>query len=37
MLEVREVKTCAERRQFVEFPLKLYKDCPYFCPHLYGD
>ena len=37
MVEVREVKTCSERRQFVQFPLKLYKGCPYFCPPLYGD
>jgi len=37
MLEVREIRTRRDRRAFVEFPLKLYKDCPYFCPPLYGD
>ena len=37
MLEIREVRTLRERRQFVELPLKLYKDNPYFCPPLYSD
>ncbi|MDO4565178.1 MAG: hypothetical protein Q4C04_06150 [Clostridia bacterium] len=37
MLEIREVKTRAEQRAFLNFPLKLYKDCPYFVPPLYGD
>ena len=37
MVEVRPVSTRKERKEFVEFPLNLYKDCPYFCPPLYGD
>ena len=37
MLEVREIKTRRERKDFIEFPLRLYKDCPYFCPPLYMD
>ena len=37
MIEIREVKTKKERKQFVEFPLKLYKDNKYFVPPLYGD
>ncbi|MBE6578088.1 MAG: hypothetical protein E7653_08150 [Ruminococcaceae bacterium] len=36
-INIIEVKTRAERREFVEFPLRLYKDCPYFVPPLYGD
>ncbi len=34
---VKQVSTRSERREFVEFPLRLYKDCPYFVPPLYGD
>ena len=37
MLTVREVKTKKEQKEFIEFPLKLYKDNPYFVPPLYGD
>ncbi len=37
MLEVREVKTARERRDFLEFPLKLYAGNPCFVPPLYGD
>lgn len=37
MVEIREVKTKKERRQFVEFPLNLYKGNEYFVPPLYGD
>ncbi len=37
MVEIREVRSCRERREFVQFPLKLYKGCPYFCPPLYSD
>lgn len=36
-LRIVEVKTGAERRAFVNFPLKLYRSCPYFVPPLYGD
>ncbi len=37
MIEIREVKTRKERKQFVEFPLKMYKDNPCFVPPFYGD
>lgn len=37
MIIVKEVKTNREIRQFVNFPLKLYKNNPYFVPPLYGD
>ena len=37
MIEIREVKTKKEQKQFVEFPLNLYKGNPYFVPPLYGD
>ena len=34
---VKRVETASERREFVEFPLRLYKDNPYFVPPLYAD
>ena len=37
MIEIREVKTKKERKEFVEFPLNLYKGNEYFVPPLYGD
>lgn len=37
MLEIREVKTAWDIREFIEFPLRLYKNCPYFVPPLYSD
>lgn len=37
MLEIRSVKTKKEQKEFIEFPLKLYKNNPYFVPPLYGD
>lgn len=37
MIEIREVKTAKEIKEFIEFPLRLYKNCPYFVPPLYGD
>ena len=37
MVEVIEVKSRSDRREFVELPLRMYKDCPYFVPELYGD
>ena len=37
MLVVKEVKSNKEQREFLNFPLQLYKDCPYFVPPLYGD
>lgn len=37
MVEIREVKSRREIKEFIEFPLRLYKDCPYFVPPLYSD
>ena len=37
MVEIREVKTRREQKEFIEFPLRLYKNNPYFVPPLYGD
>lgn len=37
MLDIREVKTRKEKRDFLDFPLKLYKDNKYFVPPLYSD
>ena len=37
MVEIIEVKTKKQIKEFVEFPLKLYKDCEYFVPPLYDD
>ncbi len=37
MVEIIEVKTKRDIKEFIEFPLKLYKDCPYFVPMLYSD
>ncbi len=35
MIEVREVKTKKEQKEFLDFPLRLYKGNPYFVPPLY--
>ena len=37
MLTVKEVVTARDIKEFIEFPLRLYKSCPYFVPPLYGD
>lgn len=37
MVEIREVKTSRDIKEFIEFPLRLYKNCPYFAPPLYSD
>ena len=37
MVTVRAVKSGRDRKKFVEFPLKLYKNNEYFVPCLYGD
>ena len=37
MIHIEEVKTRAQRRQFVQFPLKLYKGNACFVPPLYAD
>lgn len=35
--KIREVKTKKDIKEFIEFPLRLYKDNPYFVPPLYAD
>ena len=37
MIQVIEVKTRKQQKEFLDFPLKLYKDNPCFVPPLYGD
>ena len=37
MVSVREVKNRRDAKLFVEFPLKLYRDCQWFVPPLYAD
>ncbi len=37
MIEIREVKTPGDVKEFIEFPLRMYRDCPYFVPPLYSD
>ena len=37
MIEIRQVETRKDIKEFIEFPLHLYKNCPYFIPPLYGD
>ncbi|MBQ7625016.1 MAG: hypothetical protein IJS65_07065 [Clostridia bacterium] len=37
MITVVEVTTKKQRKEFLDFPLKLYRDNPYFVPPLYGD
>lgn len=36
-VEIREVKSKKELKQFIEFANNLYKDSPYFCPPLFID
>ena len=37
MVNIREVKTARDIKEFIELPLRLYKNCQYFVPPLYGD
>ncbi|MCQ2555887.1 MAG: hypothetical protein MJ149_00965 [Clostridia bacterium] len=37
MVEIKEVKTKKQIKEFLDFPLKLYKGNPYFVPPLYMD
>ena len=37
MIEIKQVKTKRQIRQFINFPLRLYKHNPHFVPPLYGD
>ena len=34
MISIKEVKTKKELKQFIRYPLKIYKDCPYYVPSL---
>lgn len=36
-IEIREVSSKKELKQFVAFVNELYKDCPYYCPPLWMD
>lgn len=37
MIEIKEVKTGKQKKQFLNLPLKMYKGNPYFVPPLYGN
>lgn len=37
MIEIKEVKGRRMLKKFIDFPTKLYKDCPYFTPYIYED
>ncbi len=37
MITVKEVKTPRDIKEFINFPLRLYKGCPSFVPPLYSD
>ena len=37
VVTIKEVKTKKEIKEFVNFPLNLYKGSPYFVPELYGE
>ena len=37
MIEITEVKARSDVKEFIDFPLKLYKDCRQFTPPLYSD
>ncbi len=37
MIEIKEVKTRSDLKKFASYPVKLYKDCPYYVPCLRSD
>lgn len=37
MIEIKEVKTKKDIKTFAAYPVKLYKDCPYYVPSLRSD
>lgn len=37
MVEIINVETLRDIKEFIEFPLRLYRDCEYFVPPLYSD
>ena len=36
-IKIVEVKTKKQIKEFVELPLRMYKDNPYYVPSMYGD
>lgn len=36
-VEIREVQTRCQLREFIEFANRLYKDCQYYCPPIFFD
>ena len=37
MVNIRQVSGARDIKEFIEFPLRLYKECPQFVPPLYSD
>ncbi|MBQ6922205.1 MAG: hypothetical protein IJQ66_03860 [Clostridia bacterium] len=37
MIEIKEVKTKNDLKKFAKYPVKLYKNCPYYVPSLRSD
>lgn len=37
MIEIKEVVTKKDKKLFASYPLKLYKDCPFYVPNLLSD
>ena len=37
MIQIVEVKTKKQIKEFASFPIKLYKDCPYYVPSILSD
>lgn len=37
MVKIRQVSGARDIKEFIEFPLRLYKNCPQFVPPLYSD
>ena len=37
MIEIKEVKSAKDVKAFATFPVKLYKDCPYYVPCIRSD
>ena len=37
MVNIKEVKSSKDKKEFLNFPLRLYKDAPFFVPPLYAD
>ena len=37
MVEIKEVKTKRDLKKFAKYPVKLYKDCPYYVPSIRSD